>query len=397
MGATCSCNNDTKADEIMIEGENKLNLVGNLKKDSGDTLEDECRVTVEFVPLADSNPSLAFSLAAQSLARGWLARHNYSKTIEHVTLTSRIQAMARGFLARKSIKSIKKEKLFGLFPYIDGSIESYTTLSLRTLQPKKSRKIDSILKSCKAVLLPSNTIYQGEWCKASFTPSGFGISKRPDNSIYMGNFVSGERAGLGWLHFEDGSLYEGGFSSDSMAGKGSLRFPEGRVISGVFKQGYLEGEGKEVWDSGACYEGTFVRSKKQGRGRLIVPNHSNYEGGFYKDRFHGFGRLLMKNQTSYEGEWKNGMMHGAGIFIWPSGKVYKGEYVNDLKHGKGRMKYPNESVYNGEWANGVENGKAVFTFFDKKRRQFKSYNSFWENGVRLTFMKKDGTFFETSD
>ena len=397
MGTVCSCNKDTQADELIIENESKINTVQNYNRDAADTLEDECRVTIEFLPLADSNPNLALSLTAQSLARGWLGRQTFKNTVQYVDMSKRIQTMARRFLARKSIKAIKKEKLFGLFPYIEGSIESYTTLSLSTLESTSSGRIQSILKSCKAVLLPSSEIYQGEWCKDTFTPNGFGISKSPDNSTYVGNFTQGERTGLGWLHFEDGSLYEGSFSDGVMNGKGTLRFPEGRVISGFFQKGYLEGEGKEAWDSGALYEGTFVKSKKQGKGILVVPKFSNYEGGFYKDKFHGVGKLAMENQTSYEGEWKNGMMHGKGIFVWPNGKVYTGDYVNDVKHGNGRMKYPNKSIYNGEWANDLQNGKAIYTFFDKKKNAFKSYNSFWENGNRVTFMKKDGKFFEVSD
>lgn len=397
MGNVCSYKKDSQADEIVIESDNKPKTVQNFKKDELDTLEDECKVTIEFIPLANSNPSLALSLTAQSLARGWLGRQSFNNTVEYVALSTRIQTMARGFLARRSIKSIKKEKLFGLFPYTENSIESYTTLSFSTLDPPTYNKLKSILKTRKSVLLPSNTIYQGEWCKSSFTPSGFGISKDPNNSTYVGNFVQGERSGLGILHFDNGCQYEGSFLNDSPNGKGSLHFPEGRTISGTFQNGHLEGEGKEVWDSGALYEGPFVKSKKQGKGKLIVPKYSNYEGEFYKDKFHGLGKLSMENQTSYEGEWKNGMMHGTGTFVWPSGKVYKGEYVNDLKHGNGRMKYPNKSVYNGEWANDLQNGKAVFTFYDKRKKEFKSYNSFWENGNRITFMKKDGTFFEVSD
>jgi hypothetical protein len=396
MGNVCACNKDTQADEIVIDNEAKPSNLQQLK-DAVDTLEDECRVTIEFIPLTVSNPTLAFSLTAQSLARGWLGRQNFHQNSTRVEFNKTLQTLSRGFLSRSALNSIKQSNHFGLFPYLQGSIKDFTSLDLNSLESTKSGRILSTLKNCRLVQLSSNSIYQGEWSDDSRMPHGFGILKTDEGITFVGNFVQGTRSGLGWQHFPDGSLYEGAFSEDNFNGKGSLRLVEGRVISGIFVNGKLEGEGKETWDSGAFYEGNFVKSRKQGRGKMTIPKLSTYEGEFFKDKFEGVGKLEMENKSTYEGEWKKGMMHGKGIFTWPNGKVYNGEYQMDVKQGNGRMKYPNKTVYNGEWHNDLQHGKAIYTFFDKKKKEFKSYNSFWENGNRITFMKKDGTFFEVTE
>lgn len=393
MGASCSCIQNTPGEEVQIEGSKKLSKII-LEQQVDESLEDNIIVTIEFKPLSETNPLLSLSLNLQSLARGFIERSNYSTSLSQNFLRHSLQTISKSFLAKNHIKSLLESKHFGIYNCLSGTIQS-----LISINPPSSmaRKVKKILKSEKLIELSTSSVYQGEWDPVSHLQNGFGIQTYEDGSAYVGYFSQGQRQGQGWLQFLDGSYYEGEFKNDEFDGKGNLKLIEGRTISGKFVKGYLEGEGKEVWDNGTVYEGNFVKSRKHGSGYLVVPNYSTYKGEFEKDRFHGTGKLTMENQTTYEGQWEKGKMHGKGTFNWPNGKVYVGNYVNDKKHGQGRMKYPNKTIYNGEWVNDLQHGKAIYTFFKKKSGQMKSYNSYWENGNRITYLKKDGTFFDASD
>lgn len=393
MGSNCSCIHNTPGEEVEIENPKKPAKII-VEQQAADSFDDNCLVTIEFIPLAESNPLLSFSLSLQSLARGFFDREHYALCLSQKLFGLTLQTVSKSFLAKQKINSSLNSKHFGIYDYLEGTIQQYTTLDLALLALDG---IKQVLKSQALVRISTGSVYQGEWDQNSHLQNGFGIHTYEDGSTYIGNFVQGKKEGKGVSHNFENLIYEGGFKDDLYDGKGSLKFTEGRTISGKFVSGYLEGEGKEEWDNGTLYEGKFVKSRKQGHGLLTVPKFSTYKGEFFKDKFHGSGKLTMENQTSYEGEWDKGRMHGKGTFTWPNGKVYVGEYLFDKKHGHGRMKYPNKSVYNGEWVEDLQHGKAIYTFFNKKKSKMISYNSYWENGNKITYLKKDGTFFEASD
>lgn len=394
MGATaCSCIQNTPTDEVQMEGNRRYSRI-TLQQQVDEVVEDKMVVTIEFKPLSETNPLLNLSLNLQSIARGFIERGNYSTSLSKKFLCNCLQTISKSYLAKNHINSLLESKHFGIYDYLPGTIESVVSINPPSSMLSKVKKV---LKSEKLVEVPNSLVYQGEWDANSHLQDGFGIQTDEEGGVYYGYFSQGKRQGKGWLQMLDGSYYEGEFKNDEFDGKGSLKFADGRTISGKFVKGYLEGEGKEVWDNGTVYEGKFLKSKKHGSGYLVSPNNFTYKGEFSKDKFHGTGTLTTENQASYEGQWEKGKMHGKGTFTWPNGKVYVGDYISDKKHGKGRMKYPNKTIYNGDWVDDQQHGKAIYTFFDKKAGKMKSYNSYWENGNKVTYLKKDGTFFDASD
>lgn len=60
-------------------------------------------------------------------------------------------------------------------------------------------------------------------------PDGYGINKRPDGAVYVGNFQNGQSHGRGKLTYPGGASYEGEFSEGQPHGKGICTYSSGRT------------------------------------------------------------------------------------------------------------------------------------------------------------------------
>ena len=56
------------------------------------------------------------------------------------------------------------------------------------------------------------------------TPDGYGAETYPDGSSYEGQFINGQRSGLGVYYFTNGRIYEGEWSGGVREGKGVERY-----------------------------------------------------------------------------------------------------------------------------------------------------------------------------
>ena len=254
------------------------------------------------------------------------------------------------------------------------------------------------------------TIYEYETQKPS--------SSSPIRVRYLGQFMKGERHGVGTASLEDGSIYYGlwkkgrtcglgilllpaelceqeicdsqmcplqgcgkqeyyqGETKDDMAwGNGKYIHKDGSTYEGEWKQDLQEGKGKETWPNWASYEGEYKRGMKDGRGKMVWVDGSSYEGDFVKSVMEGKGKYIWADGRVYDGEWKEGKMQGRGMMMWPDGRVYEGEFVDDKKQGKGMFTWPDKSRFEGFWKEGRQDGEGFFTDKNGKKQAGK-----WKNG-----------------
>lgn len=163
-----------------------------------------------------------------------------------------------------------------------------------------------------------------------------GTHEYPDNSMYVGNLVAGQRVGKGKITFPDGREYDGDWVNDKMEGKGTLTFENGDVYTGDFKEG-----------------------KMDGKGTIQHINSRSRSGGVYT------------------GEFKKGKFNGQGKYTYHDGSVYVGEFFNNLRQGQGKMTQMSEDgsyvveSYDGTWSHNLERGFGTRT-----------QSGFWEGSIR---------------
>lgn len=398
MGTTCSCYQEEASGEVLVSKHNNYKMHLSRMSLEKPTIDEENKIVIEFAPLNIINPILARNLAFQSIAKGFLTRLNVSNQVSQKNLALSLQKASRGFLARQDYKRLLKSKLFGMYKYVSGHISERTLSNISTLEEtlKSSRTdyIGKLIEDQALVEIEDDVYYQGQWNEDKKNREGFGMLIEKDGTKYMGNFEDNQKSGYGVLIWPNNSYYEGEFCKGTISGLGRMYNINGQVLKGYFANGKLQGKGSEKWQDGIGYRGNFVNSKKHGKGILSIPGISVYEGEFVNDMFEGKGILTYDDGKSYNGMWKEGQMHGKGIFKWPSGKVYEGEYFNGQKHGTGKMTYNKKKIYNGEWVKDVCHGKAVYTFWDRYKKRMRSLNSLWENGVKVCWLKKDGSEYD---
>lgn len=138
------------------------------------------------------------------------------------------------------------------------------------------------------------TEYRGSW--VNDLQQGTGTERRPDGSIYVGEFDRNERTGRGKLSMAEGKNYEGGF------------------LNGKFN-----GKGVHSWKDGRRYDGDWMNGKMHGYGRFVYPDGKTYEGQYFDDKKNGKGVYRWEGKI-YDGDWVDGKMHGIGWLTTEKGK-----------------------------------------------------------------------------
>lgn len=99
-------------------------------------------------------------------------------------------------------------------------------------------------------------IYVGSW--RFDKKHGFGKEIWPkDNSEYEGNYVNGERSGMGTFTKNGKVEFQGEWYKNQMHGNGTFYFPDNKIFSGHFKKGNIEGLGTMRYPDGRSYQGEF--------------------------------------------------------------------------------------------------------------------------------------------
>lgn len=125
-----------------------------------------------------------------------------------------------------------------------------------------------------------------------------------EKSKYEGNYINGQKSGIGKMTYPNGDVYEGEWNEDKMHGDGTY----------VYKK------------TGDIYSGSWVNGKKQGYGRYEFEADrsmmvGNWENGQFKT-----GKWELKGAGHYEGTFKLGRPIGTGKYTFASGLTQLGSY-----------------------------------------------------------------------
>lgn len=216
--------------------------------------------------------------------------------------------------------------------------------------------------------------------------NGLGLETEEDGEIYSGNFKDDMRSGNGRLISANGDVYEGEFENGIPEGNGTLKEEKsGKEFRGEFKLGQKSGLGHETEANGDIYKGLFKSGQRNGRGELIFSNGCNYKGNFFKDRIHGYGEYEFNQKSEfvrYEGAFFNNVKYGKGKITFKNGNVYEGEFKRNQICGLGLMTVPGIGEYYGEFSHGKMNG--TFTLFKKDGESLKQE---FKDGVKVRDVK----------
>ncbi len=190
-------------------------------------------------------------------------------------------------------------------------------------------------------------------------PSGKGKLTYANGSVYVGDFSSGLRQGVGAFRNSKGDTYEGQWKNDRFDGNGKLTLSDGSRYEGTFKDGNRHGTGTQIYADGRQYTGDWSGDKKNGKGVLTQKNGTKYTGPFKDDLAEGEGTVVTTRGDKYVGNFVRGVKSGQGTFTFANGNVYQGSFANDLRNGQGTMRWVSGSYYNGEWKNDKRHGKGI--------------------------------------
>ena len=97
-----------------------------------------------------------------------------------------------------------------------------------------------------------------------------------ENGYYEGEFLNGERHGLGTYYFNIGSKYEGRWVHNEFTGSGKFYSEDGTVYEGYFINGKLNGHCEVTFTNGNCYSGEFKDNKRHGHGIYFTTDGYKY-------------------------------------------------------------------------------------------------------------------------
>jgi len=239
-----------------------------------------------------------------------------------------------------------------------------------------------------------NNIFQGEgkfiYPEGKFSYGQYG-PQLADYNIYIGQWASNQRNGVGTTFYINGEKLEGNWENDMFNGLGSITDNLGRKYEGNFKNGKESGEGTLTNPDGSKMKGMWTEGKFTGFGTDIYSNGNKYVGDLVNGVKYGRGKYYFKNGAFYDGEWNDYFVEGT--YTSENGVVSKGKFNKDNKLVEGKKTWPDGDYYEGIW-NETEEG----LLFSGTARRIASNGSIWEgewmgNGPFLqgvvTFSNKD--------
>lgn len=104
--------------------------------------------------------------------------------------------------------------------------------------------------------------YSGEWLND--IPHGMGTHYDLESNIYEGNWVNGQRSGLGKMSYASGcdndppDIYEGEWQADARHGRGTMTYAQNNVYEGYWKDDHRNGMGTMFFvDKGTRFDGMW--------------------------------------------------------------------------------------------------------------------------------------------
>jgi hypothetical protein len=126
----------------------------------------------------------------------------------------------------------------------------------------------------------------------------------PRGSTYSGEYVDGNKEGIGMLLFDSNGGYIGEFENGCLSGIGTFYFNDNRKYEGEWKNNKMNGYGRITWPDGKFYEGEFQDDKKVGFGVFFSPKRI-YMGMWVNSLLEG-DTIIIDNGVVKKQFWENG-------------------------------------------------------------------------------------------
>ena len=191
-----------------------------------------------------------------------------------------------------------------------------------------------------------------------------------DGSFYLGEWVKGQREGLGHETFskEDPKESDDGFwKADLRNGNQTRTWKDGSSLFGFYKNGILDGIGIFKYPPGKPIIDVSHTFLKQGEKIVLSGNITYRDGSFYSGILnsnydpHGFGR---QKDSTFKGNFKNSLPDGEGILDVKDGRKFDGEFFKSFSNGIGTIRYPRDDLkdtFEGPWVDYLPHGKGILT------------------------------------
>ena len=141
---------------------------------------------------------------------------------------------------------------------------------------------------------------------------GHGTWIGADGSRYDGQFVAGERCGVG-VHNTDAYEYRGQWQGGEREGHGRLVTDDEEHV-GVWRHDALRVG--TSWTPGAEYVGEFEDGAFHGHGVYTeLGGRSEYRGEWKAGQRDGYGTMRRNDVGTYAGGWRGGSEHGTGTLV----------------------------------------------------------------------------------
>lgn len=113
--------------------------------------------------------------------------------------------------------------------------------------------------------------------------------------------------GKGKYVYENGYVYIGDFVEGNRIGLGTLTSPDGDKYDGMWENDVFHGQGTYAWADGSKYTGEWKNGVQDGYGIYFYPNGDKYTGYFINNKFHGKGKYTWTDGSIQEGIYENGV------------------------------------------------------------------------------------------
>ncbi|KAF2070506.1 hypothetical protein CYY_008172 [Polysphondylium violaceum] len=195
------------------------------------------------------------------------------------------------------------------------------------------------------LMVKQSTLYCGEFKNGS--PNGQGSWTSANQIVENDNWVDGVANGMG--RFVSKGLEVQGNWTNNNINYGVIKRDQHGVYIGEFNKFIPNGSGKEYFVDGSFYKGSYVDGKRSGQGYFQWSDGTSYRGEWVRDYRVGVGKLITKSGDVFQGEFKETLDPQQGLKLC----------------GKGIINKADGSVYSGEWMDGVPEGWGTFTSKDK--------------------------------
>ena len=229
---------------------------------------------------------------------------------------------------RKKYPKIEEDGFTYIGEWKNGKRDGFGVLSLKDISKYVGEFSDNSVYGFGILIRSDGGRCVGYW--DDFKSNGLGYYIAPNKFFSKGYWENDRLNGYGIENWIKGQ-YEGDYVEGNKQGIGELYYEEIGMYRGEFDE-TLSGIGTFVFRDGRKYEGQWRNNKMHGYGMLTLGNGKSwFEGEFVDDKREGFG-VFYSVKKIYVGMWRNSKLEGETLIIedgsvkkqiWEGGKILK--------------------------------------------------------------------------